>query len=70
MSDKVFCYKESDGEEHYIDPADYPNLNLIGGEMVDRNHPKVQQYFLSPERISERDRLIKFSKEAAKFFKE
>ena len=69
MTNKVFLIKNQTGEDFYIDPADHPCLNLTGGEKVDRNDPKVEQYFSSLERILERARLIRFSKDAMQFFK-
>lgn len=69
MCYKVFVMKRGN-EEYYIDPVDYPNLNLVGGEMIDRNDPKVVSYFSSPERVKERERLIKFSEEVREFFKD
>ena len=68
MTDKVFIIKYGN-KEFYIDPADYPSLNLVGGETVDRNDPMVDQYFSSLELILERERHLKFSDEAVKFFK-
>jgi hypothetical protein len=69
MTDKVFIIKNKD-EEFYIDPIDYPHLNLVGGELIDRNDPKVKKFFLSKEIILERERINDFSKKASKFFKE
>jgi len=69
MASKVFKLGHRD-EEFYIDPDDYPYLNLAGGELVDRNDPNVEKYFSSPERILEKERRAKLRKEAYNFFKE
>ena len=68
MNNKVFVIRKGD-EEYYIDPTDYPNLNLVGGEMIDRNDPKVVKYFLSPEYALLKERLDKFSEEVIGFLK-
>jgi len=69
MTDKVLLCKYGD-KEFIMDPTDYPSLNLVGGELVDRNDPRVEQYLLSQERVLEKERLAKFSEEATIFFKE
>jgi hypothetical protein len=67
MTDKVLLYKYGD-KEFIMDPTDYPSLNLVGGELVDRNDPRVERYLSSQERVLEKERLAKFSEEATNFF--